>query len=71
MLNYKSKYLTWILCLIVGMSYVSAMSNVDIHYFWKGLIIFLPIQLVALIYATAKIWRVGGRNRGENSVTTD
>ncbi|MCF4969013.1 hypothetical protein CV014_18755 [Nostoc sp. CMAA1605] len=71
MLNYKSKYLTWILCLIVGMSYVSVMSNIDIHYFWKSLIIFLPIQLVALIYATAKIWGIGGRNRGRNSVTAD
>jgi|GEM_PF-1268860 len=55
MLTKTSKYLTWAIFFLVGAGYVSVMSNIEIHYFWKSLIIFLPIQLVTVIYVTAKL----------------
>lgn len=56
MFSNKYKYLTWVICLLIGMSYVNAMSNIEIHYFLKSLIIFLPIQILTLIYVTAQRW---------------
>jgi hypothetical protein len=67
MLTKTSKYLTWVIFFLVGVGYVSVMSNIEIHYFWKSLIIFLPIQLVTVIYVTAKL--LGMRDWG--LVTTD
>ncbi|QLE55704.1 hypothetical protein FD725_09365 [Nostoc sp. TCL26-01] len=48
----KRKSLMWLMCLFVGLGYFSAMSNLEIHYFWKSLIVFLPIQIIAIIYVT-------------------
>ncbi|MBE9007600.1 hypothetical protein IQ259_21680 [Fortiea sp. LEGE XX443] len=56
MLNRKRKQLTWAVFLLVGVGYVSAMSNFEIHYFWKSLIIVMPIQLGTAIYMAHLRW---------------
>lgn len=48
----KRKSLMWLMCLFVGVGYFSAMSNLEIHYFWKSLIALMPIQIIAIIYIT-------------------
>lgn len=68
MLNFKPKYLTWAIFLLLGMGYVSAMSNIEIHYFLKSLIIFLPIQIVTVIYATAKLWGMRNSEGGREQI---
>lgn len=52
MLTIKRKQLIWILFLLLGFGYFSAMSNLEIHNFWKSLIVLMPMQVVAIIYVT-------------------
>jgi hypothetical protein len=52
----KSKQLTWITYLLLGMGYFSVMSNWEINYFLKSLISLLPVQLGAAIYITYRRW---------------
>jgi hypothetical protein len=68
MLNFKPKYLAWVIFSLLGMGYVSVMSNIEIHYFLKSLIIFLPIQLVTVIYATAKLWGMRNSEGGGDQI---
>ncbi|MBD2344426.1 hypothetical protein [Anabaena subtropica] len=56
MLTLKRKHLIWVMCLLVGMGYFGAMSNLEIHYFWKSLIAFIPVQMAAIAYVTALRW---------------
>ncbi|WP_292760503.1 MULTISPECIES: hypothetical protein [unclassified Nostoc] len=46
----------WILFLLLGFGYFSAMSNLEIHNFWKSLIVLMPMQVVAIIYVTYLRW---------------
>ncbi|OUL26132.1 hypothetical protein BV378_13475 [Nostoc sp. RF31YmG] len=50
MLILKNQKLTLVLCLLIGVGYFSAMSNLEINYFLKSLISLIPIQVGALIY---------------------
>lgn len=52
MLTIKRKHLSWVLFLLLGVGYFSTMSNLDTNYFWKSLIIMMPIQIGAIIYIT-------------------
>ncbi|WP_235622360.1 hypothetical protein [Nostoc sp. PCC 7524] len=52
----KRKQLAWIIFLLVGVGYFSAMSNLEIHYFWKSLIAFMPIQIGTVMYVTFQRW---------------
>ncbi|HEY9801864.1 MAG TPA: hypothetical protein V6D25_16010 [Leptolyngbyaceae cyanobacterium] len=52
----KRKHLIWFMCLLVGIGYFSAMSNLETHYFWKSLIAFIPVQIAAIAYVTAAHW---------------
>ncbi|BAT51157.1 hypothetical protein NOS3756_00790 [Nostoc sp. NIES-3756] len=52
----KRKHLILLMCLLVGIGYFSAMSNWEIHYFWKSLIAFIPFQIAAIAYVTATRW---------------
>ncbi|MBD2502013.1 hypothetical protein [Anabaena azotica] len=52
----KRKHLIWFMCLLVGIGYFSAMSNLETHYFWKSLIAFIPVQIAAIAYVTAARW---------------
>ncbi len=56
MLTIKRKQLTWVMLLLLGVGYFSAMSNVDINYFGKSLIALMPIQIGAMIYMTYLRW---------------
>ncbi|WP_199326286.1 hypothetical protein [Nostoc parmelioides] len=54
----KRKHMIWAMCLLVGVGYFSAMSNLEIHYFWKSLIAFIPVQVAAIAYVnTTKLSR--------------
>ena len=44
----KHKHLIWFMCLLVGIGYFSAMSNWEIHYFWKSLIAFIGFITTAV-----------------------
>ncbi|MBD2254553.1 hypothetical protein H6G14_25255 [Nostoc parmelioides FACHB-3921] len=58
MLIMKRKHMIWAMCLLVGVGYFSAMSNLEIHYFWKSLIAFIPVQVAAIAYVnTTKLSR--------------
>ncbi|MDZ7956732.1 MAG: hypothetical protein RMY34_02290 [Aulosira sp. DedQUE10] len=50
MLNIKHQKLYLAFFLLVGVAYFSAMSHLEINYFLKSLIAFIPIQVAALIY---------------------
>ncbi|MEH1870900.1 hypothetical protein [Nostoc sp.] len=56
MLTIKRKQMIWILFLLLGFGYFSAMSNLEIHNFWKSLIVFMPMQVGAIIYVTYLRW---------------
>ncbi len=56
MLTIKRKHLIWIFLLFLGFGYFSAMSNLEIHNFWKSLIVLMPIQFTAIIYVTYLRW---------------
>ncbi|MEH2194819.1 MAG: hypothetical protein V7K98_19545 [Nostoc sp.] len=56
MLTIKRKQLIWILFLLLGFSYFSVMSNLEIHNFWKSLVVVMPIQAGAIIYVTYLRW---------------
>ncbi|MCC5613533.1 hypothetical protein LC605_00270 [Nostoc sp. CHAB 5836] len=55
-LTIKRKHLTWIIFLLLGFGYFSAMSNLEVHNFWKSLIVFMPMQVGAIIYVTYLRW---------------
>lgn len=57
MLIIKRKHLIWIVLLLLGFGYFSAMSNLEIDNFWKSLVILMPIQVAAIIYVTYLRWR--------------
>ncbi|MBC1236614.1 hypothetical protein VF14_07210 [Nostoc linckia z18] len=57
MLTIKRKHLIWIVLLLLGFGYFSAMSNLEIDNFWKSLIVLMPIQVAAIIYVTYLRWR--------------
>jgi hypothetical protein len=56
-LTIKRKHLIWIVLLLLGFGYFSAMSNLEIDNFWKSLIVLMPIQVAAIIYVTYLRWR--------------
>lgn len=56
MLAIKRKHLTWVVFMLFGVGYFSTMSNLDTNYFWKSLIIMMPIQIAAIIYMTYLNW---------------
>jgi hypothetical protein len=56
MLNIKRKYFIWLMFLLVGVGYFSAMSNLELNYFLKSLIAVMPIQIAAIIYVTYRRW---------------
>jgi hypothetical protein len=56
MLPIKRKQLIWILFLLLGFGYFGAMSNLEIHNFWKSLIVLMPMQIGAIIYVTYLRW---------------
>ncbi len=56
MLTIKSKHLVWMIFLLLGFGYFSAMSNLEIHNFWKSLIVLMPMQVGAIIYVTYRHW---------------
>ncbi|MBL1200001.1 MAG: hypothetical protein RMY62_005755 [Nostoc sp. ZfuVER08] len=57
MLTIKRKHLIWIVLLLLGFGYFSAMSNLEIDNFWKSLVVLMPIQVAAIIYVTYLRWR--------------
>jgi hypothetical protein len=56
MLTLKPKQVTWVMFLLFGLGYFSAMSHLEINYFLKSLIIVMPIQFGAIIYVTYIRW---------------
>jgi hypothetical protein len=56
-LTIKRKHLIWIVLLLLGFGYFSAMSNLEIDNFWKSLVVLMPIQVAAIIYVTYLRWR--------------
>jgi hypothetical protein len=56
MLTIKRKHFIWLMFLLVGVGYFSAMSNLEVNYFLKSLIAFMPIQIAAIIYVTYRRW---------------
>ncbi|MBD2213103.1 hypothetical protein H6G27_24970 [Nostoc linckia FACHB-104] len=54
MLNIKHQKLSLAFFLLVGAAYFITMSNLEINYFLKSLIAFLPIQIAALVYVSHK-----------------
>ncbi len=56
MLPIKRKQMIWILFLLLGFGYFGAMSNLEIHNFWKSLIVLMPMQVGAIIYVTYLRW---------------
>jgi hypothetical protein len=56
MLVIKHQKMKLILFLLIGIGYFSTMSNLEINYFLKTLIAFLPIQIWALIYISHQRW---------------
>lgn len=56
MLTFKSKQLAWAMFLLLGLGYFSAMSHLEINYFLKSLIVFMPIQVGAIVYVTYLRW---------------
>ncbi|MBD6617024.1 hypothetical protein FNW02_14580 [Komarekiella sp. 'clone 1'] len=56
MLIFKPKQLAWAMLLLLGLGYFSAMSHLEINYFLKSLIVFMPIQVGAIVYVTYLRW---------------
>ncbi|MBW4684309.1 MAG: hypothetical protein KME40_04255 [Komarekiella atlantica HA4396-MV6] len=56
MLILKPKQLTWAMFMLLGLGYFSAMSHLEINYFLKSLIVFMPIQVGAIVYVTYLRW---------------
>jgi hypothetical protein len=56
MLTIKRQQMMWFFLLILGFGYFSAMSNLDINYYLKSLIVLVPMQVAAIIYATYLRW---------------
>ncbi|WP_193196003.1 hypothetical protein [Nostoc sp. MG11] len=56
MLIFKPKQLAWAMFLLLGLGYFSAMSHLEINYFLKSLIVFMPIQVGAIVYVTYLRW---------------
>ncbi|MEH2458596.1 hypothetical protein [Nostoc sp.] len=52
----KQQQFTWMMFLLLGLGYFSAMSHLEINYFLKSLIVIMPIQVVAIIYVTYLRW---------------
>jgi hypothetical protein len=51
LLKYKQMHL--LILLIMSMGYFSTVSDWEINYFYKSLILMLPVQLTAIIYTTS------------------
>ena len=56
MLTIKRKHFISLMFLLMGVGYFSAMSNLEVNYFLKSLISFMPIQIGAIIYLTYRRW---------------
>ncbi|MDH6056394.1 hypothetical protein [Umezakia ovalisporum] len=56
MVSIKRKEMIWLLLLILGCGYFSAMSNLEMNYYLKSLIALLPMQVAALIYVAYLRW---------------
>jgi len=66
-LKYKHKHL--LILLMMSMGYFSVISDWEINYFWKSLILMLPLQLTAIIYTTrTRLWCLGWRYFGDLQV---
>ncbi len=48
----KNKKLLLLPCLLIGLGYFSAISNIQVDDFWKSQIALLPFQLGAIAYFT-------------------
>lgn len=59
MLTLKRKHLIWVMCLLMGIGYFSAMSSLEIPNFAKSLIAFIPVQIAAIAYVTVLRWSRG------------
>ncbi|MDH6062220.1 hypothetical protein [Umezakia ovalisporum] len=56
MVSIKRKEMIWLLLLVLGCGYFSAMSNLEMNYYLKSLIALLPMQVAALIYVAYLRW---------------
>ncbi|BAT56218.1 hypothetical protein NOS3756_52210 [Nostoc sp. NIES-3756] len=56
MLNIKRRQMIWFLLIILGCGYFSAMSNLEMNYYFKSMVALLPMQLAAIIYVTYLRW---------------
>jgi hypothetical protein len=48
----KHKQINLLILLIMSMGYFSIVSDWEINYFYKSLILMLPLQLTTIIYTT-------------------
>lgn len=54
MLIFKLKYLTWLILFLSAIAYYRSMSDLEINFFYKSMILMLPIQLISIIDITKK-----------------
>ena len=52
MLKIKLRHINLVIFTLLGYGYFSTMSNLQINEFWKGQLVLLPIQAMALIYTS-------------------
>ena len=52
MLKMKSRHLNLVIFTLLGYGYFSTISSLQINEFWKGQVVLLPIQAMALIYTS-------------------
>lgn len=66
MIALKNKKVITAIFLLSSLGYFTTISGLEIDSFWRGELILIPLQVLALIYVTYQRW--GNRER---SVTTN
>ncbi|MBD2664981.1 hypothetical protein [Richelia sinica] len=60
MSNFKPKQFLWLIIMVASVGYFRVMADLEINYFYKSLVLMIPIQLAATIFMT-KV-RIKGEN---------
>ncbi|MFM2061461.1 MAG: hypothetical protein RLZZ507_1131 [Cyanobacteriota bacterium] len=51
-----NKQMAWLILLLLGMTYFTTISSLEINYLYKSLLFMLPIQMGSVIYMTYRRW---------------